>query len=647
MTTTSTVAGAATPGIEDIETPMRRSRRRATRALALTAAAWALVLLAYLAHAAIVLPVILLLAVAGLLRGGQTLLDRLMLAMGLLLGLTCGGALIFAVWPWGINPVPVAGFAFTALILLAVFTDRRLTLPRPRITDVVSLGGGAAVALFVAYPMVIKRGHTLSILIGGEDNARHIGVFDAIRQTGGYLFEHWDLAKSYVYTGMITYPQGVHMTDAVLDAFVRSGTHDYSTGKDLLGHYLAFYILWYGFLALSMIWAAQWIAGGSLTLGRRIALTGVIAGFCVATEVFMLIVMGYASEVAGLAEVVLLFAVLVRPVPRPRQQLLIVGSLLVAVGYTYYLFLPAVVLAILVWLVRSRRTVLRHRVWLVSVAVPAVALAAVPMYLGVTLGQQVDAVRIVGQKHAHSDFLLLLTGAVVAGLLSRRALRSRIWRGYIASALAITAVTVGFIKYQDHQGLSYGYYGYKMQHLVMVVLAVGLGSLTLHLPVPADRRPPWRSALLSALPGAVVVVAALAGLGLIYGDSPYQPPGETVWGMKYRYGVYGRNEAALAVSAELDRAAGKPKIATVLLDDSGYESYVRTLYLSSLEGTAGEMAKGFYNGEPVDSPTRLVDMVGAIDVPVRLVANSDKTEAAAEAVKARYPDRQIEVVRVP
>jgi uncharacterized membrane protein len=617
------------------------------RLLVLTAAAWALVLLAYVAHATVVLPVLLLLAVASLLRGGQTLLDRLMLAMGLLFGLTCAGALIFAVWPWGLNPVPVGGFAFTALILLAVFTDRRPVLPRPRVTDLVSLGGGAAVAFFVAYPMVIKRGYTLSIVIAGEDNARHIGVLDAIRGTGGYLFQHWDLAKSYVYTGMITYPQGVHMTDALLDAFVRSGTHEYSNGKDMLHHYLAFYVLWYGFMALAMIWAAQWIAGSSLTLGRRVALIGVISGICVATELFMLVVMGYTSEVAGLAEMALLFALLVRPLPRSRQQLLIVASLMVAIGFTYYLFLPAAGLVILIWLLRNRRTLWRHRVWLVAVAVLGVAFAAVPMYLGLTLGKQVDAIRVIGGRHPHGDFFLALGGAVVVGLLSRRALRSRIWRGYFWSALAVVAVTVGFVKYQEHEGLSYGYYGYKMQHLVMAVLAIGLGSLTLHLPVPRNRRQPLGRALISALPGAAVVVVALAGFGLFYGDSPYQPPGETVWGMKYRDGVYGRNGAAQAVSAELDRAAGKPKIATILLDDSGYESYVRTLFLSSLEGTAGELAKGFYNGEPVDSPTRLVDMVGAVDVPVRLVANSDKTEAEADAVKARYPDRQIEVVRVP
>jgi hypothetical protein len=58
------------------------------------------------------------------------------------------------------------------------------------------------------------------------------------------------------------------------------------------------------------------------------------------------------------------------------------------------------------------------------------------------------------------------------------------------------------------------------------------------------------------------------------------------------------------------------------------------------------VAKGSYNNESVDSPTRLLHVVGGIDGPVRLVANSDKTLAQADAVKAQYPNRQIEVVRV-
>ena len=109
-----------------------------------------------------------------------------------------------------------------------------------------------------------------------------------------------------------------------------------------------------------------------------------------------------------------------------------------------------------------------------------------------TLGKQVEALRVVGGPHRHGDFLVALGGVVEAGLLSRRALRSRVWRGYFWAALATLAVTVGFVKYQGHEGYSYGYYGYKMQHLLIVVLAVGVGALTLHLPVPQERRPPAR-----------------------------------------------------------------------------------------------------------------------------------------------------------
>jgi len=107
------------------------ANRAQLRVGGLVAAAWLGIVVVYAAGLALVLPPLLLLAVASLLRGGRTLLDRLMLATGLLLGLTCVAGLVFTIWPWGMHPVPVAGTAFTALILLAARHRRRPALPRP------------------------------------------------------------------------------------------------------------------------------------------------------------------------------------------------------------------------------------------------------------------------------------------------------------------------------------------------------------------------------------------------------------------------------------------------------------------------------------------------------------------------------------
>jgi hypothetical protein len=616
-------------------------RGRPGLVLVLVGAAWLFVLAAGAVHAAVVLPVALLVSVASLLRGGRSLLDRLMLAAGLLLGLTCGGSLIFAIWPWGLNPVPIAGFAFTVLIVAAGFAGRRPTLPRPQVADLVSLGAGGALAALIAWPLAVP-GHTpLRLMLAGEDSARHLSVVGALQQTGGYLFQHWGAAREHVYNGLITYPQGSHMVDAVLDAFLRSAGEP-GTGANALDHYMGFLVLWYAFLTLSMVWAAQWLAGTRLTWGRRIALVGTVAGFCAATELFSLVVLGYSAEVAGLAEMVLLVAILARPVPRVGQQLVTMAALLVAVGFTYYLYLPAAVLAVVAWLVRHRVLVWRHRGMLFTCAVAAV-LAALPPLLGLTLGQQVDAVLVTGPQPPYR-LLAVLAVAVLAGLLGPAARRSPVWRSYGWSTLPAVIIALVFVAGQRADGISNGYYANKTLHLVIALLIVGLGSLTLYLPSPRPRPRP-RAVIASVAAGLVVAVVALAGLGYLRGDRPATPAADTVWARSYRASA-GNAAAADAIMDEYDRQAGKPPVPTILLDDDAQQSYLRTLYLGALERTSGTLAPGLYNGEAVDSPDRLAHTVAAINGPVRLVADSSQTAAIARTVKNLFPDRQIEVVQV-
>ena len=583
--------------------PAGRVAGRAALVLLLVMAAWALVVAARAVHAAIVLPFALLVSVAAVLRGGQTLLDRLMLAMGLLTGLTCSGALVFAIWPWGLRPVAVAGVAFTVLIVVAGLTNRRPTLPRPRVGDVLSLAGAAAVAALVAGPLPIRGHHPPNLMLAGEDSARHVSIFDAIQHTGGYLFQHWDAARQQVYPGLITYPQGSHMIDAVLDGFLRSGSPTPAGGTSLLEHYIGFSIGWYAFLALSMCWAAQWLAGGSLTLGRRIALVATIAGCCAATELFTLLTLGYLSEAAGLAEVVLLVAVLARPVPRPRQQLVTMASLLVAVGFTYYLFLPAALLATAVWLLAHRRQVVRLPITLLTCAAVGAGTAVVPPVLGLTVGHQGGAILLAGLQPPYR-LLVVLGGGVLAGLLSRRARGSGVWRSYRWSALSVVAATLLFTVAQRSAGSAIGYYATKSLHLVIAVLIVGLGSVTLYLPSLGRPRMPLGRTLASAAAGVLVAVLALAGLGMLRGDRPGQRPVDTVWARGYRLSA-GSIVAADAIRTEYDRQAGGEPVPTIMLDDSGYQSYLRTLFLGAMERTSGTLAPGFYNGDPVDSPTGL------------------------------------------
>jgi hypothetical protein len=479
-------------------------------------------------------------------------------------------------------------------------------------------------------------------MLAGEDSARHLSVVGALAQTGGYLFQHWSAARAHVYRGMITYPQGSHMVDAVLDSFLRSGGHP-GTGANALDHYMGFLVLWYAFLTLSMVWAAQWLAGARLTWGRRIALVATVAGFCAATELFSVVVLGYSAEVAGLAEMVLLVAILARPVPRVRQQLVTMAALLVAVGFTYYLYLPAAALAVVAWLVRHRVRVFRHRATLFTCAAVAAVLSALSPLLGLTLGQQVDAVLVTGPAPPYR-LLAVLAVAVLAGLLSPAARRSPLWRSYGWSTLPAVVIALAFVAVQRADGIANGYYANKTLHLVIALLIVGLGSLTLYLPSPRPRPRP-RSVIASVACGLVVALIALVGLGFLRGDRPATPLADTVWARSYRASA-GNATAADAIMAEYDRRAGRPAVATILLDDDPQQFYLRTLYLGALEGTSGTLAPGLYLAEAVDAPDRLDHMVTAIHAPLRIVADSDRTAAAANQEKSRHPDRSIEVVRV-
>src|SRR5690348_15203265 len=83
-------------------------RRRAAWIVPLLAA-WVVPLLCQLLRVDWLLPPVLLGVTASLLRGTRFLLDRLVLSFALLFGTACAAGLLISVWPWHMQPVPVAG----------------------------------------------------------------------------------------------------------------------------------------------------------------------------------------------------------------------------------------------------------------------------------------------------------------------------------------------------------------------------------------------------------------------------------------------------------------------------------------------------------------------------------------------------------
>ncbi|MGI5178203.1 hypothetical protein ACQEVZ_17905 [Dactylosporangium sp. CA-152071] len=596
---------------------------------ALVAAAWLVIALLYLAGVAYVVPPLLLVATAALLRGGRTVLDRIMLAMGLLLGLTCLGALVFAVWPWGLHPVTAGGTAATALIVAAAKTGRRPRLPRLGPTDAIAALAVAAVGAIVAWPL-LRDGRTgrLAQVMEGEDLARHAALFDAIRHAGGYLFQHPGQGRTLVYEGMVSYPQGSHLTAALLDGFARSSAVGMGTGTGMFDHYLAFVTGGYLLLVATIVWAAQWIGAGGLTPARTAVLAAGIAGLCAFGEPLDLVRFGYPSQVLGLAEALMLLTVLVRPVPRARQQLLLVAALLAAVGFTYYLYLPPVGLAAILWLMRERRN---HRMR----RIPAVALAiavtsAVPLAIGVLVAGQAGALLSVGSLRVGREGLAVLLCVVASGLLTRRGRRSRIWRSYALTFVPVAGFATGMLAVQRVFGSGSGYYANKALFLVLVLLLAGLGALALHLP----RRPLGSPHLRTA--SVLMAIVALIG-GERAGDQRDHLDTQRTWlaGAAADQVAYAR--AALAL------APGDPTV--VIGDDPGYDSYRLTLFISTLHRTSGEMAGATYHIGPINSPDRLDAVVVRMPGPMRLLALTDDAYTRAEALRDRHPAFAIDIVR--
>ncbi|WP_344618715.1 hypothetical protein [Dactylosporangium salmoneum] len=602
--------------------------------------AWLAVAGLYAAHAAIVIPPLLLLATASLLRGGRGLLDRLMLATGLLLGATCAAGLVFAYWPWGLHPVAVAGTAATALVLAAARTGRRPQLPRPRRSDALTVAAAAVVALVAAWPLArAGAAGRLAIALEGEDLARHASVFDAIGRTGGYLFADRARAGTMVYAGMIDYPQGSHLVAALLDGFVRSSDRASGSGTAMLTHYLAYVLGGYALLALALLWAAQWIAAGALTPARRLTLAAALAAACAAGEMLELLRFGYPSQVLGLAEAVLLLALLVRPLARTRDQLLLTAALLAAVGFTYYLYLPPLGLAALIWLATRWRRVARRPVALALATLCGLA-AAVPMVRGLLFTDQVSALLTAGQLVLGRAALLALAALVATGLLTRRGRHSRIWRRYALVFIPCAANAGVLLAGQHLFGVGSGYYANKALYLVLALLLAGVGAIALHLPPPGAAL--RRRSLPVAVP-ALLAIVALTGAGRA---GPYHPGAGGNWGLAWLQGANAERRAQAGVLLRAVARFGGPAPVIVVGDDTGYQSYRMTLFLSMLQRTSGATAGAVYIHLPMTSPGRLEASVDAVPGPVRLLALSDAARARAEAVAAGRPGSRVEVVRV-
>ena len=626
-----------------------------TRLAVLLAGAWALPVLTHLAHADWILPPLVLLGVAGLLPGALRLLDRLVLAVALLIGVGCAMMPIWSVWPFGLHPVPIGGLGLTALVGYATVTGRRPTLPRPSGAEAVAVGAAIGVTAVAAWPYL--RGgdlaDRLSYLMVGEDNSRHFAQFQAIRRVGGVLYLHSDRAADLVAPSQIRYPQGWHSLAATLDGFLRSGPQ-LGSGESALTHYLGWSMASFGLFVLAVIWAAGWVAGRLLDGPRRFVVTAGVVAICAGSELMRIVVYGYPAELLGLTAVALLVGLTARPVPQPRLQIVLMASLLVTVGFTYYLFLPPAAVIAALWLVRYRRTILRQQRTLVVAALAAVVVAHLPMVVGVLFSNQAHAITEGGNLLPAATGFVVLGGLVVAGLASRAGRRLPTWRGYglgLATGLAYAALIAAASLVR---GEAPKYYFGKTLHLLLVILAIGIGAVALWLPPPwRRRRTSGRRTALAWATALVLAVAALAASGLLLpvggGVFPEAFGGRTTnWTRAWLGDVLRRPAQAEATAAAYRSYPPAPGTTTLVVDSTGQASYLDSVFLSALQNESGRTAAAIY-GFPRTEPARTRSVVDSVQGPIRFVVVDRAAFPWLQQLLAERPElrSRVTVVAVP
>ncbi|GAA0270481.1 hypothetical protein [Cryptosporangium japonicum] len=616
------------------------------------------------------LPVVLLLGIASLLRGGRTLLDRVALALFLFLGLLSAAGLVFSVWPWGLDPVAVSRAGFLSLIAAALISRRVPRLPlRVGWSDALLVLGGVAPALFLWSSFWHKSAaERLAMMIGAEDLARHFTIFDTIRSVGGYLPFHRDEVTRQVIPGVVDYPQASHLFSALMDNFVRSST-GLGDGLVAFDHYLAWNLVGYGILAFTLVWALRWVAGPVLRGWRLVAAVAVVTGCTGGGYLVSLFDRGYPSEALGLALLAVVFALAARPVRGAREQMLLLAAALVGVSFTYYFFLPVAGAAVLVWaLVYARsRTRGPWRLGPLAIAVLAVPLVLVWPVLSVRSGVSPTQALIpdVGIPEVDQRLLLTLVALVLLGTLTRTGRRVPIWRSVGAQIVLAGLMVFAIGGYQLATTGGVSYYFEKAVHGVLVAGFVGIGAVALLLP-----RDPFswgagqggfaaalRRLAAFALPaGASVVVVAFA-YGLLVPDRMLatrtserggvtEPAAGTSRGRAFHSDKLWRpTDGKAAVNVYRRFPNGDDGRVTLVI--SAYRLYTPSLYLAGFRRQGGEAALpvGGINGSKEIATLEHVAEVSPR--PVRFVVARDDLVTGLSEIAKRRPELKIEIVQLP
>lgn len=625
------------------------------------AGAWLIPAATHLAHADFLLLPLVLLVTASLLRGGRTLLDQVVIATVVLLGATALGGLLFAVWPFGLHPVALAGSALTVLGIVSFVLKRRPRLRKPALSDLIVAGAGGISFAYFAKPLLaldirpFVRADQVSMFAmvrgGGEDNSRHVAIFDTVRRVGGYLMFQSPADMPDLWDALRFYPHGWHLTAGMIDGFLRSST-TLGTSVSAFAHFALFTVIGYGLFSLVLFWAVNRVAGPVMGPWRLLPAL-VVAAIPVMLGAFAgMVVLGHVSEVYGLTLLAVIVALVTRPLRSVPEQLLVLAMALIGLGFAYYFLLPPAGLAVLFWLWRHRRKVLGHKAALAITAGITAVFAPMPAIAGVLSGEQ-DGQLLADGLLAVSDrgYLIAVAGVVLLGLIAPAGRRLRIWRDYRYPVLAVALFTAAVGVFQVISAGRTSYYFEKSMHALALTVIIGLGAFFLVLPKPTRG---WKT----AAPAVALTLALAAGFGLV-GVSPYRTSNlgdiNRDWGnFWYMRGPETtgdtRTDVLYLIKAD-QRFPARPGTATVLLANDGIPTHAATMFFSSVQRNSAATAKILYGPEGMilagDSEQALTAMFKRAGLPVHVIAFTQQAVDKVNGIKARNPELDLKVDLLP
>jgi hypothetical protein len=623
----------------------------------------------------ILLP-LLVVAVASVLRAGASVVDRLMLSTFLVAGTVVVGGIVFSLWPWGLAPFPVAGLLFTALALVAWLGNRRPRFPRRLLTsDLIILGTALFVAVAEFRPLLrIPYADRLPSTATSEDRATHFSIFDTIHRLGSYPF--LDQARARVPVGSPTeaaYPAGSHLIYAVIDTFTRSTT-DPGPAVDSFNRYFVLVLAGYAFFVMSTVWAARWILSPLVRGWRLFAATSTVAAVMVGGPFMVLVSSGYDAQILGIAFTGLTVAVAIRPPASIADRIALLGTGIILVAYTYYLYLPLVAIAVAASMLVTRRSY--RGVWhlvLASAGIVA-AISILPLYFAANSPLDVGA-----QVLAHGAPSRTPRSAAIAATIASLAvalvpayLRYRRIRTILVTVPALAGVILLVGAYQTISLGTTIYYFDKLLACYLVVAIICGATLVLFLhPLTAGDGEARRGRLREAglgLAAAVLAFTGVAGLGV---GSKFSNPATGTWG-ETSLGLWftGKQMNDPAVRAELRHLAGQGLLADgtttlLFLSDDSYVNWQATVVNATLNRNGGAAAGSIStvlrmsddalpgDGKPlsdqaIDKAVDALDKAASLSrEPLRIVVRNQKTAAAIERVIATKSGRRVTVVVIP